>query len=141
MNLKKIKQKINKFVKDRDWEQFHSPKNLSMALSVEVSELVEIFQWLKDSDIKKYKKFTSPFNFKQRKEILNSIKYVSKVIKADYFITEEFLIKNKIDYLIHGSDNKNSVPKKYLKIFRRTKNISSTKLRKKIQKNIDLIFN
>lgn len=94
----------------------------------------------KDSDIKKYKKFTSPFNFKQRKEILNSIKYVSKVIKADYFITEEFLIKNKIDYLIHGSDNKNSVPKKYLKIFRRTKNISSTKLRKKIQKNIDLIF-
>ena len=94
----------------------------------------------KDSDIKKYKKFTSPFNFKQRKEILNSIKYVSKVIKADYFITEEFLIKNKIDYLRHGSDNKNSVPKKYLKIFRRTKNISSTKLRKKIQKNIDLIF-
>ena len=42
MNLKKIKQKINKFVKDRDWEQFHSPKNLAMALSVEVSELVEI---------------------------------------------------------------------------------------------------
>ena len=94
----------------------------------------------KDSDIKKYKKFTSPFNFKQIKEILNSIKYVSKVIKADYFITKEFLIKNKIDYLVHGSDNKNSVPKKYLKIFNRTKNISSSKLRKKIQKNIDLIF-
>ncbi len=56
MNLKKIKQKINKFVKDRDWEQFHSPKNLAMALSVEVSELVEIFQWLKDSDIKKVDK-------------------------------------------------------------------------------------
>ena len=56
MILKKIKQKINKFVKDRDWEQFHSPKNLAMALSVEVSELVEIFQWLKDSDIKKVDK-------------------------------------------------------------------------------------
>jgi len=56
MNLKKIMQKINKFVKDRDWEQFHSPKNLAMALSVEVSELVEIFQWLKDSDIKKVDK-------------------------------------------------------------------------------------
>ena len=56
MNLKKIKQKINKFVKDRDWEQFHSPKNLAMALSVEASELVEIFQWLKDSDIKKVDK-------------------------------------------------------------------------------------
>ena len=56
MNLKKIKQKINQFVKDRDWDQFHSPKNLAMALSVEVSELVEIFQWLKDSDIKKVDK-------------------------------------------------------------------------------------
>jgi len=53
MNLKKIKQKINKFVKDRDWEQFHSPKNLAMALSVEVSELVEIFQWLKMVILKK----------------------------------------------------------------------------------------
>ncbi len=34
------------FVKERDWEQFHSPKNLSMALSVETAEVVELFQWL-----------------------------------------------------------------------------------------------
>ncbi|NHO64607.1 nucleotide pyrophosphohydrolase [Aestuariicella hydrocarbonica] len=34
------------FTDTRDWEQFHSPKNLSMALSVEASELVECFQWL-----------------------------------------------------------------------------------------------
>ena len=56
MDLKKINQKIKSFVKDRDWEQFHSPKNLSMALSVEASELVEIFQWLKESDLKKVDK-------------------------------------------------------------------------------------
>jgi len=37
---------IKKFNRERDWEQFHSPKNLSMALSVEVAELVEVFQWL-----------------------------------------------------------------------------------------------
>ena len=52
MDLKKINQKIKSFVKARDWDQFHSPKNLSMALSVEASELVEIFQWLKESDLK-----------------------------------------------------------------------------------------
>ena len=40
--------KIRKFVDERDWEQFHSPKNLSMALVVEASELVEIFQWLSE---------------------------------------------------------------------------------------------
>ncbi len=95
----------------------------------------------KDKDIKKYKKFSTPFNFKQRKEILSSVKYVSKVIEADYFITEKFLKKNNIDYLVHGSDNKNKVPRKYLKLFKRTKNISSSKLRKKIKKNINLIFN
>jgi hypothetical protein len=33
------------FAAERDWERFHSPKNLAMALSVEASELVEIFQW------------------------------------------------------------------------------------------------
>ena len=46
MNIKTIEQMIQKFSQDRDWEQFHSPKNLSMTLSVESSELVEIFQWL-----------------------------------------------------------------------------------------------
>lgn len=35
-----------KFVKDRDWDSFHTPKNLSMALAGEAGELVEIFQWL-----------------------------------------------------------------------------------------------
>lgn len=34
------------FAKERDWDQFHTPKNLAMALSVEASELVEIYQWL-----------------------------------------------------------------------------------------------
>src|SRR3989338_2898620 len=34
------------FVKDRDWEKFHTPKNLAMALAGEAGELLEIFQWL-----------------------------------------------------------------------------------------------
>jgi len=38
--------KLRQFTKERDWEQYHSPKNLAMALSVEVAELVEHFQWL-----------------------------------------------------------------------------------------------
>lgn len=38
--------KLRTFAEERDWEQFHTPKNLAMALSVEASELVEIFQWL-----------------------------------------------------------------------------------------------
>ncbi|TNE97333.1 MAG: nucleotide pyrophosphohydrolase [Deltaproteobacteria bacterium] len=38
--------KLRDFARERDWEQFHTPKNLVMALSVECSELVEHFQWL-----------------------------------------------------------------------------------------------
>ena len=48
VNLKKIKDKLIKFSKERDWEKFHTPKNLAMALTVEVSELLEIFQWSLD---------------------------------------------------------------------------------------------
>lgn len=48
-NLEEIKQYLRKFAEERDWEQFHSPKNLSMALSVEVAELVEHFQWLTEA--------------------------------------------------------------------------------------------
>jgi len=38
--------RLRQFAADRDWEKFHSPKNISMALSVEVAEIVEHFQWL-----------------------------------------------------------------------------------------------
>ncbi len=44
--MEKLQQEINAFIDKRDWSQYHSPKNLAMALSVETSELVEIFQWL-----------------------------------------------------------------------------------------------
>ena len=44
--MKELMQKLREFAKERDWEQFHSPKNLAMALSVEVAEIVEVFQWL-----------------------------------------------------------------------------------------------
>ena len=46
--MKTIKDKLIKFSKERDWEKFHTPKNLAMALTVEVSELLEIFQWSLD---------------------------------------------------------------------------------------------
>jgi len=41
-----LRQRLRDFAHARDWNQFHSPKNLSMALSVEASELLECFQWL-----------------------------------------------------------------------------------------------
>lgn len=44
-SLNNLREKINAFVKERDWDQFHTPKNLAMAMIVEAAELVEQFQW------------------------------------------------------------------------------------------------
>jgi len=44
-----LKQQIKEFIQARDWEQYHDPKNLAMAMSVEAAEIVEIFQW-KEND-------------------------------------------------------------------------------------------
>jgi dCTP diphosphatase len=48
--LDELIRKIRNFVEERDWDQFHSPKNLAMALAVEASELVEIFQWMTEEE-------------------------------------------------------------------------------------------
>ncbi len=50
MEIKEIMERLKRFAEERDWERFHSPKNLSMALSVEASEVVEIFQWMKEEE-------------------------------------------------------------------------------------------
>lgn len=44
--IEELKQVVTAFVNERDWHQFHSPKNLSMAMSIEVAELMEHFQWI-----------------------------------------------------------------------------------------------
>ncbi len=41
-----LRETIREFVDERDWQQFHSPKNLSMALAIEAAELMEHFQWI-----------------------------------------------------------------------------------------------
>ena len=90
-----------------------------------------------DEEIKKNKGYTPELNFSQRREILMSIKYVSKVIKSKWLIKEDFLKKNKIHYLVHGNDNSNMVKKKKLIIFKRTQGISSTILRRRSKKIIE----
>ena len=49
-DLAQLRDLIRVFVAERDWEQFHTPKNLSAALSVEAAELLENFQWLQSGE-------------------------------------------------------------------------------------------
>lgn len=50
-SLDELRELTRAFAAERDWGQFHTPKNLAMALSVEVAELVEHFQWLRTGEL------------------------------------------------------------------------------------------
>jgi cytidyltransferase-like protein len=84
-----------------------------------------------DSEIKKKKGYKPELDFNQRKEILESNKHVTKVIKSPWLINDKFIKKNKIDILVHGNDNKNKVTKAKIVLLKRTRNISSNLIRKK----------
>ena len=47
-----LRARVNEFVEERDWTQFHSPKNLAMAMIVEAGEVVEHFQWMTEQESK-----------------------------------------------------------------------------------------
>ncbi len=51
-SLISLRTRINQFVEERDWAQFHSPKNLAMAMIVEAAEVVEHFQWMTEEESK-----------------------------------------------------------------------------------------
>ena len=56
--MQELMRKLTLFAKERDWEQFHSPKNLSMALAVETAEIMEHFQWLTEEQSRNLDKKT-----------------------------------------------------------------------------------
>jgi NTP pyrophosphatase (non-canonical NTP hydrolase) len=56
MDIQRIQEAVDTFVTQRAWEKYHTPKNVAIALSVEVSELLEILQWMSDEDIRQIDK-------------------------------------------------------------------------------------
>ena len=52
-SVEELSRRLARFAQERDWEQFHSPKNLAMALIAEAAELVEHFQWLTEEQSRK----------------------------------------------------------------------------------------
>lgn len=90
----KLDQDITQFVKERDWEQFHSVKNLTMALNVESSELMEIFQWLseeKSNDVKSDPKILS----KVEDEVADVFVYLMRILNKTEIDLEK-AVRNKM---------------------------------------------
>ncbi|WP_417328481.1 nucleotide pyrophosphohydrolase, partial [Halarcobacter sp.] len=86
MDMEKIQTIIKEFSTKRDWEKFHNPKNLAMALSVEASELVEIFQWL---DLEQAQNLNSDKKTHAKEEIADIAVYLIRMcMKLDIDLEE-----------------------------------------------------
>ena len=106
MNKKESLEKIKQFIDDRDWSQFHDPKNLAISLNLEAAEILELFQWTKDNEI-------DPTKLNNLKDELADV-YYWLLLLADYYkidiekSLEEKLLKNEKKYPIEKSKGKSS---------------------------------
>jgi dCTP diphosphatase len=50
VSVQELQRHVAQFVSERDWEQFHAPRNLAIAISVEAAELLDLFKWSADND-------------------------------------------------------------------------------------------
>ncbi len=73
--IETLKEKVKKFIEERDWQQFHNPKNLSMALVSEATEVLDLFLWCDNEE--SYKELE-----KRRQEVENEIADVATVLLA-----------------------------------------------------------
>jgi len=105
MDMQNIQNIIKDFSKQRNWDQFHNPKNIAMALSVETAELVEIFQWLEPQqalnlDDKKQEHL--------KEEVADIAVYLLRICMAYDINLEEAIIskmkKNEIKYPLVDKD-------------------------------------
>ena len=127
--------KINKVLLDMSCSIIHHGHIRLIKKAAKYGDL--IISLTSDKELKKFKNIQPELNFSQRKEILSSIKFVKKVILGNFILDQKFLDKNKVDIVIQGSDYKRRKFKNKVVTFSRTKNISSTIIRKLAKKNID----
>jgi dCTP diphosphatase len=83
MDIKAIQNQLREFAVERDWEQFHSPKNLAAALSVEASELLEHFQWIESAASYKLPRGKKEEVAQEMADVLNYLIRLSDVLKID----------------------------------------------------------
>ena len=113
MDLTKINNEVEKFIKDRDWDQFHTVKNLSMALSVESSELLEIFQWMTEAQTGTVKD-DAKLKLKVEEEIADIFIYLLRIAnKTEVNLEEAVLSKIKKNALKYPVEKSKGNSKKY----------------------------
>src|SRR5690349_19125729 len=97
-----LKLKLRKFAAERDWDQFHSPKNLAMALTAEAGELLEIFQWLSEEQSQKLSSGDLKKTEEELADVLLYLIRLSDQLKIDLVsAANEKLAVNARKYPVH----------------------------------------
>ena len=107
MNQKQLLDRIKKIRDDRDWAQFHDPKNIALSLSLEAAEVLELFQWTQDNDIDPEKKDQLP---DELADVYYCLLYLADLYRVDLnSALESKLKKNDVKYPVEkfkGSSKK-----------------------------------
>lgn len=112
IDVEKLLTKINTFSDIRDWNQFHSIKNLSMALSVESSELVEIYQWITEEESNDSSNLI--IKNKAREELADIFIYLLRISsKLGIDLEEAALHKLELNEIKYPVDKSKGNAKKY----------------------------
>lgn len=94
MDVEAWQKQLRTFADERDWHQFHTPKNLAMALSVEASELLEIFQWLASEESMRIMDSSEAEHVQQEvADVLICLLRLADILKIDL----EAAVSSKID--------------------------------------------
>ena len=88
--MKKLMNRINQFRDDRDWRKFHNEKDLAISISLEASELLELFQWKNSEEV-----VESSLN--EIKEELADVLIYSLMMADNLNLDVDDIIKNKLD--------------------------------------------
>jgi dCTP diphosphatase len=109
MDIEDISKRLAKFVEDRDWNQYHSPKNLAISLAVEAGELLEIFQWLPDNQ-----PYDEPTRDKASEEIADILIYAIMVSrKMNIDMEKAVLRKIAVNEKKYPVEKAKGIAKKY----------------------------
>jgi len=109
--LTQLRDALRKFAEERDWDQYHSPKNLASALSVEAAELLERFQWLTEDQSRKL----PPEELqKVREEMADVLNYLVRLAdKLDVNLLEAAREKIELNAQKYPVDKARGSAKKY----------------------------
>lgn len=99
-SVKELQQKVTEFRDHRDWRQFHTPKELATAISVEAAELQDCFKWKNDAEVTKYLDSEKKVNVEEEMgDVLIYLLNLADVIDVDILkAASEKLAKNEAKY-------------------------------------------